>query len=332
MTKAFIFGKFLPLHKGHEAMIRFALSQCDLLTVLVCCSDQENIPCNIRKQWIEETFASTPNLEVRIFNYKESELPNTSVSSRIVSEQWSEIFKNQFPDYSIVITSEKYGEYVADFLRIQHLAFDIPKRLYPVSSTAIRHDLFANWKFLPDAVKPYYAVKVIIGGTESTGKSTLTDKLAAHFNCTKVEEAGRDIIENSNSFTIDDLQKVAREHASRIKRAVTGNSPLIIIDTDINTTRSYCMHFFQKELEVTADIEHVNKANLYLYLTSDAEYFQDGTRLEEDERNTLDLSHRQILQDHHIDIVEINGNWEERFKKAIAEIEKLVPGIHLQED
>jgi HTH-type transcriptional repressor of NAD biosynthesis genes len=55
MTKGFVFGKFLPFHKGHEAMIKFALTKCDFLTVLVCCSDKESIPDTFRKSWIEKT-------------------------------------------------------------------------------------------------------------------------------------------------------------------------------------------------------------------------------------------------------------------------------------
>jgi HTH-type transcriptional repressor of NAD biosynthesis genes len=80
------------------------------------------------------------------------------------------------PDYSLLITSEEYGNFVATFMNIQHIAFDIPKKLFPVSATAVRNDLFANWKFLPDSVKPDFAIKVVILGTESTGKTTLTEE------------------------------------------------------------------------------------------------------------------------------------------------------------
>jgi len=54
------------------------------------------------------------------------------------------------------------------------------------------------------------------------------------------------------------------------------------------------------------------------------EYLQDGTRLSEVERNLLDLSHRQILTDHNIDIIEIKGDWDKRFEKAVEEINKLI--------
>ncbi len=86
MVKAFVFGKFLPFHKGHEAMINFALTKCDFLTVLICCSDKENIPATTRQKWIEKTFISEHRIEIKSFNYLESEFPNTSESSQEISK------------------------------------------------------------------------------------------------------------------------------------------------------------------------------------------------------------------------------------------------------
>lgn len=324
MTKAFVFGKFLPFHKGHEAMINFALNKCDFLTVLVCCSEKENIPDTIRSSWIDKAFENEKKVEVRTFNYLESELPNTSETSESVSKIWADIFKKLFPDYSLLITSEEYGNFVAYFMNIQHIAFDIPKKHFPVSATAVRKDVFANWKYLPDSVKPDFAIKIVILGTESTGKTTLTEKLAKHFNCSLVLEAAREIIANSNNFSFDDLYLVATEHSKRIDKIILADNPLVIIDTDIHTTKSYSRFTFEKELEISADIYNSNRANIYLYLNNDVEYLQDGTRLSEAERNLLDLSHRQVLTDHNIDIIEIKGDWNERFEKAVEQINKLI--------
>lgn len=66
------------------------------------------------------------------------------------------------------------------------------------------------------------------------------------------------------------------------------------------------------------------KKNLYLYLNNDVEYLQDGTRLSETDRNLLDLSNREILQEHHVEIVEITGDWEQRFEKAIEHINRVI--------
>ena len=44
MIKGFIIGKFMPFHKGHEALIEYAKSKCDHLTVLVGFREGEPIP------------------------------------------------------------------------------------------------------------------------------------------------------------------------------------------------------------------------------------------------------------------------------------------------
>jgi HTH-type transcriptional repressor of NAD biosynthesis genes len=325
MVKAFMFGKFLPFHKGHEAMINFALGKCDLLTVLVCASDNETISGGVRKGWIEKTFPDQQNMEVRVFDYIEAELPNSSVSSTAISKIWAGVFKELFPDYSFVVTSEQYGFYLAEFMNIQHLPFDLSKKLVPVSATSVRNDFLANWQYVPDPVKRDLVLKVVVLGTESTGKTTLTDDLAAYFNCNKVTEAGRDLIPDSNEFSIHDLHLVAREHAKRIDEAAAGSSPLVIIDTDIHITKSYCRFSFEKDLEVSEEIYLSNKAQLYLYLNNDVEHFQDGTRLSREERDRLDLFHRRVLQEANINIVEIKGNWNERFQQAVMQIKQLIP-------
>ena len=324
MVKAFVFGKFLPFHKGHEAMINFALTKSDFLTILICCSDKENIPSTIRQKWIEKTFETQKNIEVKTFNYLESEFPNTSVSSIEVSKIWSTIFKELFPTHDLVITSEEYGNFVASFMNIRHISFDISKQLFPISATAIRNNIYANWAYLPNSVKPYFSIKVVILGTESTGKTTLTEQLAKYFNCSSVKESGRDLIADSNLFDFNDLHLVVNEHAKRIDSVVSEQSPLVIIDTDIHITKSYAKFIFNRKLEVESKIYNSNKANLYLYLNNDVEFVQDGTRLNEEDRNLLDISHRQILIDYNINIVEISGEWKCRFDKAVRVIKNLI--------
>lgn len=324
MVKGFVFGKFLPFHNGHKAMIEFALQYCDRITVLVCSSDREQIPGAIRQQWITETFANNPNVRVLVFEYFEAALPNSSESSMEISRLWAAAFATLVPDHTVVVTSEPYGDYVADCMHIRHIMFDQKRVKVPVAATNIRTDLARYWSFLPDSVKPFFAYKVVILGTESTGKTTLTQQLAAYFNCSWVLEAGRDIVENSNQFTIEDLHKVAMEHVNRIQAAVKGNSHLVIIDTDIHITESYGRYALGTQLMISDDIYTANKAHLYLYLNNDVPHIQDGTRLSERQRNLLDQSHRRVLADYVIDLVEVRGNWQERFKTAVAAIQALI--------
>ncbi|TAF98825.1 MAG: hypothetical protein EAZ44_10935 [Cytophagia bacterium] len=148
----------------------------------------------------------------------------------------------------------------------------------------------------------------------------MTQKIAAYFNCNFVFETGREIIANSNFFNFDDLYIVAKEHNKRIEKAIMGDSPITVIDTDIHITQSYARFIFQREIEINKIIDYTNKPSLYFYLNNDVEYVQDGTRLSEIDRNLLDISHRKVLFENNIEIIEINGNWNERFEKIVKEI------------
>ncbi|MGD1890010.1 MAG: AAA family ATPase [Cyclobacteriaceae bacterium] len=324
MVKGFVFGKFLPFHRGHEAMIRFALTHCDLLSVLICCSDQEKPDGNTRSRWITSTFVNEKRVEVKVFNYSEIDLPNTSESSRAVSQQWARVFKELYPDFGVVVTSEPYGKFVADFMGIRHIPFDPSRRLFPISATDIRTNFRAYWGFLPEIVKQDYALKVVILGTESVGKTTLAQQLAEYYQCSLVLEAGRDLIADSQEFSYADLEQVASEHARRIDEATYGNSPLVIIDTDIHITKSYARFKFNRELVVSDGVYQTNLAQLYLYLTKETKYVQDGTRLSRSQRDLLDQSHRKILDEHGVNFKEIAGNYSERYHQAVYFIDKLL--------
>lgn len=321
MRKAFVFGKFMPFHKGHEAMIRFALTKCDFLTVLICVSDQEAMPGVLRKSWMDETFREEQRVEILTYHYDENRLPSTSVTSESVSRVWAAAFRELLPGYSLLVTSEPYGELVAGFMGITHIPFDPERNLFPVSATMVRNHLWEAWPYLPDSVKNTLVKKVVILGTESTGKTTLTGRLAAHFNAAAVSEAGRDIVADSNDFSIDDLYAIATSHANNIRAA---DAPLLIIDTDIHITISYGEYAFGQTMQVDKDIFAINKADLYLYLANDVPFVQDGTRMDEAARNELDSSHRLVLAKYGITYEVISGDWEERFEQAVSLINRLV--------
>ena len=62
----------------------------------------------------------------------------------------------------------------------------------PISSTQIRFNPYEEWQYLPPVCREYYAKRVLIVGSESTGKSTLTENLAIAYNTNFVKEIGRE--------------------------------------------------------------------------------------------------------------------------------------------
>lgn len=319
---AFVFGKFLPFHNGHLAMINFALQHCETLFVVVCASDRENIDGQTRRNWIA---ASTDPKKVKciVCSYNEEELPNTSVPSQDASRLWAERFREIVPECGLLITSEDYGPLVAEYMHIKHRYFDKARNTVDISATKIRDDLYACWNFLPAAVRSYFAIKVVVTGTESTGKSTLVNKIAAVLPCTPVAEAGREIIPHTNDLSYALLLETATRHALDIQRATCGEHPLVIADTDLYVTQSYCRFFLKTELVVEEWVKDANQFDLYLYLNTDAPFVQDGTRMTEAGRNALDHSHRAVYETQGISLVELRGSWDQKFRATMDAVRSL---------
>jgi HTH-type transcriptional repressor of NAD biosynthesis genes len=324
MTKAFVFGKFMPFHNGHRAMIEYAAEHCDELIVMPCISDKESISGKMRKKWIEQTFKENSKIKVKLLYYKESELPNTSLTSNDVSKIWSEKFKKILPDINLLVTSEPYGELVASFMKIQHLCFDISRAQVPVSATKIRNNPYEYWDFIPDAVKPYYQKKVVILGTESSGKTTLAEYLSTNFNAALVREMGRALIPNSEKFEISDLKRVAAAHQKETRQAIKSLKPLIVMDTDIHITQSYAFYKFGQHLDLPKQWYRTQKADLYLYLSAKTPFVQDGTRLSKSNRNELCLCHRTTLEKFGIGYHDLSEDFTKRKKEAEAHINQLL--------
>ena len=85
MSIGLVLGKFMPLHKGHLALIDFAAKQCDRLNVLLCYTPEEPINGSTRQHWLRQELAEYKNTIFHSFEYTEEDLPNTSVSSEEVS-------------------------------------------------------------------------------------------------------------------------------------------------------------------------------------------------------------------------------------------------------
>ena len=317
--RGLIILKALPFHMGHVALINFAKDYSNdiEICVLLCTHKDESIDGIIRFNWINDYFKDEKRITPIHFEYNKRKLPATSVSSRKTSYLWSMAIKEQFGDFTHVFSSEPYGEFVAEYLNAKSVTFDIDRKNVQISATLIRKNPYLSWDFLPQQVRDYYFKKVTILGTESTGKSTLTQDLVNHFKCDSVSEVGREIVEQSDNCTFKDLELISRKHAENILSKEINKNKLLIIDSNIYITKSYADFLFKKDLNVSTDILKANQSDIYLYLNNDVPFVQDGTRLSEEDRNNLNKSHLKQLKKAGIKYHLISGNWEERFNKAV---------------
>lgn len=316
MKNGFVFGKFMPLHAGHLSLINFAVKNCDILFVVLCYTKQEIIPGELRLQWLKKALLKHRNISVIPFEYDQKELPNTSISSRTVSVIWAKTFKDLLPHVDVVFTSEDYGDYVAEVMCIEHICYDKHRVQTSISGSKIRKRPFRYWNYISNEAKQYFVKKVSILGSESTGKSILTERLATHYNTVYVSEAGREIVEKTELCTLKNLNEIASIHAKNIISEVPRSNKLLFLDTDLNITKSYCSFLFKQKLNLELWQEEGNKSDLCIFLETDCPFVQDGTRLNMKLREDLNVSHKRTLSENHINYISITGTWEDRFNKA----------------
>jgi HTH-type transcriptional repressor of NAD biosynthesis genes len=324
MKHGLILGKFMPLHNGHLSLIAFAKKNCQEVTILLCTEETEPIPSGIRLAWLEKMFETEEDVHVIHFPYDKRVLPNTSRSSKEVSKIWATAIKPVIPQVDCIISSEQYGDYVASELGISHLVFDIQRFTIAVSGNHIREKPFSYWAFIPPIVRPFFVKKIVLVGTESTGKSTLAHQLAEYFETTYVHEVARDIVAHTNEVTYDHLIQIAHHHAEAIVKGLAIANKLLFIDTDLTITESYSRFLFGRELNVNSFTREINKMDLYLFLTPDCPLVQDGTRLEQEQRLSLSESHKTSFEQNGIALLYISGDWTERFEKAKLHIQSLI--------
>jgi len=169
--------------------------------------------------------------------------------------------------------------------------------------------------------------RIVIIGPESTGKSTLCQQLAEHYNTVWCPEYAREyLIKHGMNYTLDDLTAIAKGQLA-LQQALETNAAndLYFIDTDMYVMKVWhevafatCPSWILKKIAQT-------KPDLYLLCNTDLPWEKDELR------EYPDLPMRQRLFHMYKDLVInsatpwniVSGTNEERLRVAINAIEAI---------
>lgn len=171
--------------------------------------------------------------------------------------------------------------------------------------------------------------KVVIIGPESTGKSTLSEQLAKHYNTSWVPEYAREyLIQHGTEYTYDDLLTIAKGQVALEESYINGASPsskLLFIDTDQYVMKVWCEFVFGKCHQWVLDQIKKRKYDLYLLCNIDLPWAHDPLREYPDLAPRLELYsiYKNLLTNQSVPWVEISGNYDERLQKAIQAVNDL---------
>lgn len=340
------FGRFCPPHRGHLYQIIEASTKCEKLVVVISDNAEQTreicenaklpiITYQLRKQWISQQVQDMEHIVVRVLD--ETDIPAYPDGWIL----WSERMKSVVPeeigaffvgDFEYQTTLEQYFPDAVVEL------FDPARTRYPISATDIRHNILGNWHYILGSARPFFAKKVLIAGTESCGKTTLTRCLAKLYNTSWSEEVGRyyarDYLGNDETiFTDTDFRRIAHLQYEQDYHALRAANKVCFFDTDATYTDYFSeLYLGHRNPLVEAYIDHT-RYDLMLFLQPDVKWVADGQRLHGEHEKRMALSDRLLnMYRYHgfgDKLMVVGGDYTQRLSKAIELVDRLMEGIQL---
>lgn len=315
-----ILGKFLPPHGGHLRLIETARREVEQLTILVCTLQRESIPGAIRADWMTEL---CPDARVVHVEDENPSFPNEHPDFWAI---WTEtIRRHTDAPVDVLFTSEEYGEELARCIGARHRPVDPGRSVTPVSGSEIRNDPFGNWQYIPRVVRPWFVRRVVLTGSECTGKTTLAGTLARHYQTVISSEYGRQYVDEVGSIGAADVEAIARGQMASEDAAAREANGVVIHDTDLLSTIVYGRHYFG-EIPSWIDEElQRRRADLYLLAGIDVPWVSDGLQRDRGHmREEMQELFRDALRSRGLTWVELRGSVEKRMRVAVAEIDRML--------
>ncbi len=333
-TVGFIGGKFLPFHMGHTYAILAASNNVDELYVVLSSSKNRDkelcerdgikyIPAQVRLSWLGHAFNDLENIKI-------IHIEDDQWDSNYNWEQGANLIKAAIAKpIDFVFSSE--NDYEKHFRKYypsaKHVVIDNGREIVPISATDMRKNIYGNWDKLPLYVRPYFVKKVVLIGTESCGKTTLTKKLAKFYNTNLVKEVGRDYCDKyGNQLTPEMFGPIAMEHFLLQQKKAEESNKILFVDSDAVITQYYLdMYFNGKSSPLLEEIIKLQNYDLALYLEPDVKWVDDGTRFagEDAVRKANNEKLKKMYAERGIPLLSISGNYDARFNKSREAIDAL---------
>lgn len=168
--------------------------------------------------------------------------------------------------------------------------------------------------------------RICLHGPESTGKSTLGTRLAAHLGCEVVPEYGRAYCEaHGTDIGMTELVHIAEQQDAMNRAAAAREGAVVLFDTDPLITAVWAEMMFGQEIGYRRDPwfdAFTGYADLYLLLDIDLPFVDDGLRVyakPEERQHFFDLCKAE-LDRRGVEYALIRGEGEARFAAALAAI------------
>ena len=259
-----VFGSFAPLHQGHLDLIMQAKKENDAGCLVICCGydgdkGEPLMPHKKRYRYVREFFADDDKVAVYAINDTEIGAENYPNGWCKWMEAFNEIFEHATrspftlvsPECTWYVGDKAYAE---DLTKLNETVVLVDRYAdNPICATTIRQNPVANWDKITFPFKRIFSHNILICGTASEGKTTLTQDLGKYFNAPYSHEWARTYMQEScvSDWELDCADYMAFLEGQYNLNKKLINSPanrgVFFADTDSLVTRMYAEHYANDE-------------------------------------------------------------------------------------
>ncbi len=309
-------GKFAPFHKGHQYLVETALAEVDRLYVLVYHTDLISVPLQVRAGWIKALYPEVTIIEAWDGPEGYGDTPEIKkVQEDYILKKLDGIKITHF--YS----SEFYGDHVSKALGAVDRRVDEPRSFVPISGTRVRAKLFQSREYLSDLIYRDLIVKVCLMGAPSTGKSTLAQALAKHFNTVSMPEYGAEYwLANQvdRRITLDQFEEIAPEHLRREDELLLQANTYLFSDTCPITTYVFARDYHSTAGPILTRLarEAEKRYDLFFLCDTDIPYDDTWDRSGDQKRQWFQQQIMGDLAQRRLPYFVLSGSLEERIVRV----------------
>ncbi len=178
--------------------------------------------------------------------------------------------------------------------------------------------------------QPANIVKVVLFGPESTGKSTLSELLARHYNTVWVPEYAREYLQdkwNNQRKTCEqkDLISIAIGQMGLENELAKKADKILICDTDLLETKVYSEEYYGGFVDPDLDRAATeSQYDLYLLSYIDTPWEADDLRDRPTQREEMFRAFERALVNNQRPYVILKGRVKERMNTAVQAIDKIL--------
>lgn len=339
-----IVGKFCPLHKGHELLIKAAIAACEQVVVISYAKPgYDRCDRGHRDRWLSELFPSIAHLVIddawlkgqadqgRTLRYTqvphddEPELTHRTFTAWVCHELMEKtvdaVFTSEdYGDGFAEVLSEYFSEHAGQSEPVTHVCVDKARVSIPISGTEVRADPFKHRGYLSSEVYASFVDRIVIYGAESTGKTTLCEALADRLTTQWVPEYGRQLWEEKDgALELPDMSTIGETQIRHELEYTADAKKLLICDTSPLTTLFYSHAMFGVAAPGLIDLAKRSYTHTFL-CAPDIAFVQDGTRQDIEFRDRQHAWYLAELASRGIDYTVLKGDVETRVSAVVKKI------------